>query len=327
MAISGISANPYYAYAPPAQGGARTREEGAAAQPEKVAGATAGAAPTAAQAAAGLPPGQRVQAGADSQAARNNTGRKAEESGAPQARDEAGKKADAGSARKSDGSAFSEEELAQIAKLQARDREVRQHEMAHLAAAGGLATSGASFSYQKGPDGVNYAIGGEVSIDTSSGSTPQETIQRARTIQAAALAPASPSGADRAVAAAAQQMELQARAELASSAISAPQEDGAETVGATEAAKEAQVKDPAQVARDVAQALAESLPPPVQATTASGNAPQAAQAGVSAPGALSPGQRANAPENTNPFPPQRNSQLARAYGDEAPRQPNLRAIA
>jgi hypothetical protein len=57
---------------------------------------------------------------------------------------------------------LSEADAAQLAKLQARDRAVRQHEMAHLAVSGGLATSGASFTYQKRPDGVNYAIGGEV---------------------------------------------------------------------------------------------------------------------------------------------------------------------
>ncbi len=110
------------------------------------------------------------------------------------------------------------EQVAQLTKLRARDREVRQHEAAHLAASGGLAVSGASFSYQRGPDGVNYAVGGEVQIDTSSGRTPQESVERARTIQAAALAPAQPSGQDRAVAAAAQKMELQARAELAQQA-------------------------------------------------------------------------------------------------------------
>lgn len=107
------------------------------------------------------------------------------------------------------------EALALVAQLKARDTEVRQHEQAHMATAGGLATSGASYTYQRGPNGVDYAIGGEVHIDTSPGRTPQETIERARTIQAAALAPASPSGADQAVAAQAQQMELQARAELA----------------------------------------------------------------------------------------------------------------
>jgi hypothetical protein len=116
---------------------------------------------------------------------------------------------------------LSSEALALVDKLKARDTEVRQHEQAHLAAAGGLATSGASYSYQRGPNGVDYAIGGEVNIDTSPGATPQETIDRARTIQTAALAPAEPSGADRAVAAQAQQMALQARAELAQRAYSA----------------------------------------------------------------------------------------------------------
>lgn len=104
---------------------------------------------------------------------------------------------------------------ATLRQLKARDAEVRQHEMAHLAAAGGLATSGASFTYQKGPDGVNYAVGGEVSIDTSPGRTPEETMARARTIRAAAMAPAEPSSQDRAVAAQAAQMALQAAMELA----------------------------------------------------------------------------------------------------------------
>jgi hypothetical protein len=110
---------------------------------------------------------------------------------------------------------LSSEALAMLDQLKSRDLEVRQHEAAHMAAAGGLATSGASFTYQRGPNGVDYAVGGEVSIDTSLGATPEETIERARTIQAAALAPAAPSDADRAVAASAQQMESQARSELA----------------------------------------------------------------------------------------------------------------
>ncbi|GJI99846.1 hypothetical protein RugamoR64_03850 [Duganella rhizosphaerae] len=111
------------------------------------------------------------------------------------------------------------EALALVAQLKTRDTEVRQHEQAHLATAGGLATSGATYTYQRGPNGVDYAIGGEVQIDTSPGRTPQETIERAHTIQAAALAPADPSGADRAVAAQAAQLELQARAELATQQV------------------------------------------------------------------------------------------------------------
>jgi hypothetical protein len=111
------------------------------------------------------------------------------------------------------------EALALIGKLKSRDTEVRQHEQAHLAAAGGLAVSGASYTYQRGPNGVDYAIGGEVHIDTAPGRTPEETINRAHTIQAAALAPAEPSGADRAVAAQASQLEQQARAELAAQEV------------------------------------------------------------------------------------------------------------
>ena len=78
--------------------------------------------------------------------------------------------------------------------------------MAHLAASGGLATSGAIYSFQRGPDGQSYAVGGEVHIDVSPGRTPQETVTRAQTVIAAALAPADPSGQDRAVAAQARQI-------------------------------------------------------------------------------------------------------------------------
>ncbi len=118
---------------------------------------------------------------------------------------------------------LSPEALALIAKLKARDTEVRQHEQAHLAAAGSLAISGASYVYQRGPDGVSYAVGGEVQIDTSPGRTPEETISRARAIAAAALAPADPSGPDRAVAAQAQQLAQQALAEQAQQQAASPE--------------------------------------------------------------------------------------------------------
>lgn len=109
---------------------------------------------------------------------------------------------------------LSEQAKAVVRSMQARDRQVHAHEQAHLAASGGLVVSGASYVYQKGPDGVSYAVGGEVSIDVSRGSTPEDTIARAILIRGAALAPADPSGQDRAVAAAASQMEQQARSEL-----------------------------------------------------------------------------------------------------------------
>lgn len=101
-----------------------------------------------------------------------------------------------------------------IRQLKARDTEVRAHEMAHLAAAGQYAR-GMSFTYQTGPDGQQYAIGGEVGIDTSPvAGNPEATIEKARVVQRAALAPAEPSNQDRRVAQAASQMMAQARVEL-----------------------------------------------------------------------------------------------------------------
>lgn len=102
-----------------------------------------------------------------------------------------------------------------IVELRNRDREVRNHEQAHIAASGGLSKGGASFSYQRGPDGKLYAVGGEVGIDTSPiPGNPQATIQKAQQIRAAALAPANPSAQDRAVAVSANAIEATARQEL-----------------------------------------------------------------------------------------------------------------
>lgn len=109
---------------------------------------------------------------------------------------------------------LNETELAVVRELKQRDQKVRQHEMAHIAASGGLAQGGAKYTYQKGPDGQNYAVGGHVNLDISPGKTPEETLRKAQTIQAAALAPADPSGQDRAIAAKASQMAMNARTEL-----------------------------------------------------------------------------------------------------------------
>ncbi|MCL2021198.1 MAG: hypothetical protein FWG81_03630 [Betaproteobacteria bacterium] len=110
---------------------------------------------------------------------------------------------------------LSEAEQREVEMLKQTDREVRQHEMQHIAVGGSLVTGGANFSYKKGPDGQSYAVGGEVSIDTSKGRTPEETLSRAIRIRAAALAPADPSPQDRRVAAMAGQMEMQAMREIA----------------------------------------------------------------------------------------------------------------
>lgn len=101
-----------------------------------------------------------------------------------------------------------------IDELKKRDREVKSHEAAHIAAGGGLVKGGAKFNYETGPDGQRYAIGGEVQIDIAPDKDPQRTIQKMQQVRSAALAPADPSGQDRAVAAKAAQIEAQARMEL-----------------------------------------------------------------------------------------------------------------
>lgn len=115
----------------------------------------------------------------------------------------------------------------QVQELADTDRRVRAHEAAHLAASGGLAHGGASFSTVRGPDGRVYAVGGEVSIDVSPGRTPEETIARAETVRRAALAPADPSSQDYRVAAQAAQMQAEAQRELARQSVQGVAADGA----------------------------------------------------------------------------------------------------
>jgi len=70
-------------------------------------------------------------------------------------------------------------EIQLLDELKQIDTKVRRHEMAHIAAGGRYITSGANFTYKRGPDGRNYAVGGEVSIDTSPvPGDPQATIQK-----------------------------------------------------------------------------------------------------------------------------------------------------
>lgn len=122
-----------------------------------------------------------------------------------------------------DGNPLTKSEENIIKQLASRDKEVRAHENAHIAAGGGL-TGTPSYSYELGPDGVRYAVGGSVHIDTSPGRTPQETLLKAERIMDAALAPANPSAQDRAVAARAAQMASEARTEIIQDKQNAPQE-------------------------------------------------------------------------------------------------------
>jgi len=110
---------------------------------------------------------------------------------------------------------LSSEELRELSDLKTRDREVRAHEMAHVMAGAGLVRKGASYQYEMGPDGVRYAVSGEVSIDSSPvQDDPAATIRKMQQVKRAALAPAEPSAQDRSVASTATQIEAQARQEL-----------------------------------------------------------------------------------------------------------------
>lgn len=141
-----------------------------------------------------------------------------------------------------------EQEQKVLAELATRDREVRAHEQAH-AAVGGQYAGSPTYSFERGPDGVNYAVGGEVSIDTSPvPNDPEATLRKAQVIRAAASAPAEPSPQDRRVAAQAASLENEARAEIAAKGASEVQqaaqtaEDEA-NARKTEAKKQAEQED------------------------------------------------------------------------------------
>ena len=125
------------------------------------------------------------------------------------------------------GPELTDEEEAKVRELSARDREVRAHEAAHKAAAGSAAKGGPKFEYEDGPDGRRYAVGGEVPISLEEGRTPEETVENARRVQRAALAPARPSAQDRAVAAEASQLAARASAEAANASGSDEEQPGA----------------------------------------------------------------------------------------------------
>lgn len=119
-------------------------------------------------------------------------------------------------AKKTSRQELTSDEKKVVAQLEKRDREVRAHEAAHISAGGGVVRGGATYSYQAGPDGKRYAVGGEVGIDASAvKDNPEATIQKMQVVRSAALAPADPSGQDHAVASAATAQMAAARAQLA----------------------------------------------------------------------------------------------------------------
>lgn len=146
-------------------------------------------------------------------------------------------------AKTANSSELTTEQQQQVTELKARDAEVRTHEAAHIAAAGQYASGGASFTYQTGPDGNKYAIGGEVSIDSSAvKGDPEATLRKAQQVRAAALAPASPSSQDQKVAAAASQQIASAQAEIARKKTQEMKE-----MGSSESDSEPKVQSPSEL--------------------------------------------------------------------------------
>lgn len=116
-------------------------------------------------------------------------------------------------------------EQQEIRELSARDQEVKTHEQAH-AAIGGQYAGAPSYSYERGPDGKQYAVAGEVQIDIAPvPGDPQATVQKMQQVRSAALAPAEPSAADRRIAGEALQRQMQAQAELVQQSTSASNTD------------------------------------------------------------------------------------------------------
>ncbi|MDR2174480.1 MAG: hypothetical protein LBO82_00905 [Synergistaceae bacterium] len=118
-----------------------------------------------------------------------------------------------------------------VRELRQIEREVISHEAAHQAA-GGRFAGAVSYTYTRGPDGHAYITGGEVPIHVPPSSDPEQTMRDMEQVQRAALAPASPSGQDRAVAAQAAAAAAQARQEASAARTRSAFESRARASGA-----------------------------------------------------------------------------------------------
>ena len=102
----------------------------------------------------------------------------------------------------------------EVQQMATRDREVRAHEQAHRSV-GGQHAGPIMLNLERGPDGINYAVSGEVAINVSAiADDPQASIAKLMQVRRAALAPAEPSAQDRQVAAAAGQKILEAQSQI-----------------------------------------------------------------------------------------------------------------
>ncbi|GAB1484236.1 hypothetical protein MASR2M78_30540 [Treponema sp.] len=97
----------------------------------------------------------------------------------------------------------------------ARNREVRSHENAHMAALGGAAASPILYDEVRGPGGEKIAVGGKIAVDLSEvPGDPEASLRKARNIISAAYAPGEPSAADMRTAARAYDLARKAQEEI-----------------------------------------------------------------------------------------------------------------
>ncbi len=96
-----------------------------------------------------------------------------------------------------------------VKDLEQRDREVRSHESRHSAALGQYAKGAPHYSYQVGPDGKAYAVGGYVEADVAM-SGQSGDFGKALTLRNAALAGGEASAADMLVASYASRVNVKA---------------------------------------------------------------------------------------------------------------------
>ena len=100
------------------------------------------------------------------------------------------------------GKNYDEDDYARVlAKFRNKDASIKSHEQSHAAMA--TTTSPISYNYQEGPDGKMYAVGGSVRLDTSIPADTEAAIAKIDRIKAASTGVDNPSGADMAIASAA----------------------------------------------------------------------------------------------------------------------------
>jgi len=112
----------------------------------------------------------------------------------PQAGDAQASKSPAGAGAKIPGQ-LSPAEKREVAELQRRDREVRDEEERHKAAAGKFAGE-PQYVYRRGPDGKLYAVEGKVPINVNVTGTADDRTAALRRVEAAAVSVQSPSSGD-----------------------------------------------------------------------------------------------------------------------------------